>query len=116
MILQDSLVLRRISRCKGQPRVFLLGLDGAEPSLVLDNPQLPNLQTLARQGTCGELVSVDPPITAPAWASLFTGKEPGNHGILDFRLPLKCHNCGREPIRWEFYDDCPNVTHACKRS
>jgi len=116
MILQDSLVPKRIGRRKGRPRVFLLGLDGAEPSLVLDNPQLPNLQALARRGTHGELVSVNPPITAPAWTSLFTGKKPSKHGVLDFQLPLKCENCGREPARWEFYNECPECgTHVEKR-
>jgi len=116
VIAEDTMVPKRHGRRKGQPRVFLLGLDGAEPTIVLDNPQLPNLQALARRGTYGELVSVNPPITAPAWTSLFTGKEPGKHGVLDFQLPLKCENCGREPARWEFYNECPECgTRVGKR-
>lgn len=116
MTSKDTIVPKRHGRRKDQPRVFLLGLDGAEPSLVLDNPELPNLQAIAAQGACGELISVDPPITAPAWTSLFTGKEPAKHGVLDFHLPLKCGTCGREPARWEFYNDCPDCgTHVEKK-
>ena len=115
-ILKGNLALRRCGRRKGQPRVFLLGLDGAESTILFDNPELPNLQGIARRGTYGELVSVDPPITAPAWTSLFTGKEPDTHGVLDFHLPLKCKSCGREPARWEFYNECPECgSHVGKR-
>ncbi|NVM22963.1 MAG: alkaline phosphatase family protein [Desulfobacterales bacterium] len=32
----------------------------------------------------GDLTSVDPPLSAPAWASVYTGVGPGIHGIVDF--------------------------------
>jgi predicted AlkP superfamily phosphohydrolase/phosphomutase len=50
---------------------------------------LPNITGLIESGCSGELQSVFPPVTAPAWSSIYTGTNPGKHGIYDFmrRLP-----------------------------
>jgi len=37
-----------------------------------------------KEGACGELKSTIPPVTATAWASFLTGKNPGKTGIYDF--------------------------------
>jgi predicted AlkP superfamily phosphohydrolase/phosphomutase len=70
-----------------RPRVVVLGLDGATFTILrpwMEAGYLPNLARLAQQGVHGKLESVMPPYSAPAWASLVTGKGPGKHGIVDF--------------------------------
>ncbi|HEY4811693.1 MAG TPA: alkaline phosphatase family protein [Solirubrobacteraceae bacterium] len=68
-------------------RVAVIGLDCAEPRLVFDRwrEQLPNLSRLMDSGTWGPLLSVDPPITVPAWSCMMTGRDPGELGIYGFR-------------------------------
>lgn len=46
---------------------------------------LPHLRRLTQEGTWGELTSTRPPTTAPAWVACFTGVNPGQHGVFDFR-------------------------------
>ncbi len=68
-------------------RVCVIGLDCAPPELVLDRwvGDLPNLRRLMASGLYGPLASTIPPITVPAWMSMFTGKDPGTLGIYGFR-------------------------------
>jgi len=68
-------------------RVLIIGLDCAEPSLVFHQykTELPNLHSLISKGFWGELNSVTPPITVPAWACSMTSKDPGQLGIYGFR-------------------------------
>jgi len=68
-------------------RVFVIGLDCGEPSLVFDRwrDRLPNLRRLMEGGTYGELTSTIPAITVPAWASMFSSKDPGQLGVYGFR-------------------------------
>ena len=56
---------------------------------MMDRGLLPNISRLANQGSSGTLESVFPPVTAPAWSSIYTGTNPGKHGIYDFmrRVP-----------------------------
>jgi len=68
-------------------RVVILGLDGATFDLLgpwLDAGRLPHLKRMIDEGVSGELRSCIPPVTAPAWTSFFTGKNPGKHGVFDF--------------------------------
>jgi len=68
-------------------RVVVIGLDGVGLDLIwpwVEEGLLPNLRRLISSGTYGELRSTIPPISAPAWVSLVTGKTPGQHGIIDF--------------------------------
>ena len=45
---------------------------------------MPNLGRMVKSGVSGELQSVLPTLSAPAWVSFMTGKYPDKHGILDF--------------------------------
>jgi predicted AlkP superfamily phosphohydrolase/phosphomutase len=68
-------------------KVLVIGLDGAEPSLVFKwakEGKLPNIAKLMENGAYGKLKSTIPPITGPAWVSFMTGKNPGKHGIYYF--------------------------------
>jgi len=68
-------------------RVLVIGLDCAAPRFVFgpDAFRLTNIQRLADRGCWGRLRSCDPPITAPAWACMMSGKDPGTLGCYGFR-------------------------------
>ncbi|MCC7163456.1 MAG: alkaline phosphatase family protein [Anaerolineae bacterium] len=68
-------------------KVLILGLDGATFDLIhpfIARGYLPNLARLMTQGSWSELSSTVPPVTASAWTSFMTGKNPGKHGLFDF--------------------------------
>lgn len=68
-------------------KVFVIGLDCAEPTLVFDrwSEQLPNLRRLMAGGTYGDLTSTIPAITVPAWSSMLSSRDPGELGFYGFR-------------------------------
>jgi predicted AlkP superfamily phosphohydrolase/phosphomutase len=68
-------------------RLFVIGLDCADPTLVFDRwpEELPHLRQLMAAGTYGELESTTPPITVPAWSCMLTGRDPGELGFYGFR-------------------------------
>jgi len=73
-------------------RALLVGLDGATFDLIepwAAAGSLPHLARLMQGGTYARLRSTVPPATFPAWTSLLTGVNPGQHGIYDFtrRVP-----------------------------
>ncbi len=68
-------------------KVLIIGLDGATFDII--NPliregKLPNIASLMKNGMSAPLISTIPPITAPAWTSFMSGKNPGKHGIFGF--------------------------------
>src|SRR6266566_503600 len=69
------------------PRLVIIGLDCAEPSLVFEQwrDDLPNLSRLMQQGSYGRLESCIPAITVPAWSCMMSGRDPGELGIYGFR-------------------------------
>ena len=86
------LPLRRPTR----PRVAVIGLDCAEPTLLFDRfaADLPTFARLRERGRWGRLESVIPPITVPAWSCMFSGQDPGALGIYGFRNRAD-HSYGR---------------------
>ena len=72
-------------------KVIVLGLDGATFDLIIpliEEGILPHMANVLKDGGWGELASTIPPLTPPAWVSFITGKNPGKHGIFDFRGPV----------------------------
>jgi predicted AlkP superfamily phosphohydrolase/phosphomutase len=68
-------------------KLLVIGLDGGTFDLLgpwMEQGLLPNLQRIRAGGTSDTLRTVIPPITAPAWTSFYTGKNPGKHGVFDF--------------------------------
>jgi predicted AlkP superfamily phosphohydrolase/phosphomutase len=68
-------------------KVLIIGLDGATWTVLkpwVDQGLLPNLARLMAKGSWGDLRSTVPPLTAPAWSSFLTGKNPGKHGVFHF--------------------------------
>jgi len=69
-------------------KILVMGLDGATFDLIkplIKMGKLPNMAKLMESGTHGVLKSIIHPITPAAWVSFYTGKNPGKHGIFDFR-------------------------------
>jgi predicted AlkP superfamily phosphohydrolase/phosphomutase len=68
-------------------KVLLLGLDGATYSVLgpaFEAGHMPNLARLLDRSASGMLTSTVPPYTPPGWTSIFTGVNPGKHGIFGF--------------------------------
>ena len=94
------------------PRVAVIGLDCATPQLLFRDllDEIPNIRGLLDRGMHGELASITPPITVPAWACAMTGKTPGQLGIYGFRnrkdttyegLSIATSDAVREPAVWD---------------
>ncbi|WP_306052640.1 alkaline phosphatase family protein [Natronococcus wangiae] len=88
-------------------QTLLVGLDAACVSVLrplFAEGELPHLEALFEDGAAGRLESQIPPWTASAWPSLYTGVNPGKHGVFDF-------------LRFEGYDwDIVNATDVRRRS
>lgn len=78
-------------------KVVVIGLDGATFDII--NPliaegKLPNLNKIFNSGIKASLFSTIPPVSAPAWISFLTGKNPGKHGVLGFQhYNMSKYNC-----------------------
>jgi len=69
------------------PKIVLIGLDGADWSVIrplIDEGRLPVLASLVEGGTSGDLQSLEPTISPALWTTVVTGVRPGRHGIRDF--------------------------------
>ncbi len=69
------------------PKVFVLGLDCAEPTLILGPwlDHLPHFKRIIQEGRHGQIRSCDPPITVPAWSVMMSSHSPGTLGVYGFR-------------------------------
>ncbi len=68
-------------------RVMIIGLDGMPPWLVemlSEEGALPHLAKLRERGVFGSMRSTVNMLTASAWPSMFTGVNPGRHGLFNF--------------------------------
>jgi predicted AlkP superfamily phosphohydrolase/phosphomutase len=67
--------------------VVLVGLDGATFDVLdplLADGTMPNLAALRSRAAYARMASTPHPLSPPAWASIITGRTPGEHGIFDF--------------------------------
>ncbi len=84
-------------------RILIIGLDGASPVLVERwQDDLPNLRRLMQRGVFGQLESVIPPRSIPAWYCLATGMNPAKLGVFGFSQ--------RRPGTYDY--DFANFTHC----
>src|SRR5215211_2891832 len=68
-------------------KLLVIGLDGASFNVLdslIEKGYLKNLAKLIEGGARAPLETTFPPITAVAWSSFMTGKNPGKHGIFEF--------------------------------
>lgn len=78
-------------------KLLVIGLDGASFNVLdslIEKGFLPNISALIAGGVRANLETTFPPITAVAWSSFMTGKNPGKHGIFEF--VRRDHNSNRE--------------------
>lgn len=97
-------------------RIVITSLDGATWDLLgplCREGVMPNLAALVEEGVSGILESSIPPVTAPAWISFQTGKNPGKHGFFHFTSPhpgtyeSRVMNASalQEPTLWQIAGD-----------
>ena len=81
-------------------KVAVIGLDCAEPNLILKHiaeGHLPTFKKLFEGGVLADNCLVPyPTVTPPNWASIATGAWPGTHCITDFHV----HNPGTTPVNY----------------
>jgi predicted AlkP superfamily phosphohydrolase/phosphomutase len=68
-------------------KLLIVGIDSASFDLMvpwMQEGRLPNLSRCLEKGVYGDLKSVLPSMTPPAWTSFVTGKNPGKHGVFDW--------------------------------
>lgn len=68
-------------------KISLIGLDGMSwkfLNAIFEFGAMPHLRKLCSNGMRGILKSTIPPYTPPAWTSIFTGVNPGKHGVYGF--------------------------------
>lgn len=97
-------------------KVCVLGLDGGTFAIIdylVGQKRLPNFQRLLTAGSRATLLSTAPPLTWPAWASFYTGTNPGKTGAADlfkfrpgtYQLePMNAGNLQGTPI-WSLASD-----------
>jgi predicted AlkP superfamily phosphohydrolase/phosphomutase len=71
----------------GKNRLFVIGLDAADPDLLeqwVGQGELPFFERLMRQGTYCRLKCIPPTFSPVEWTSILTGANPGKHGIFGF--------------------------------
>jgi predicted AlkP superfamily phosphohydrolase/phosphomutase len=91
--------------------IYLLGLDGLSLENLHDimkRQYLPNFDKVLKDGYSSPLKTVHPYVTAPNWASIFSGANPGKHGIFDLveeadgRLAIPNMRSVEIPFLWDY--------------
>ena len=73
-------------------KVIIFGIDGADWNLInssIKSGSLMVFNEVIQNGFSGALISTIPPFSLPAWTSIFTGTNPGKHGITDIIIREK---------------------------
>ncbi len=97
-------------------KVVLIGLDGATfrvLSPLIEAGVMPTVARFVREGASGNLLSTRPPVTCPAWPTMFTGVNPGKHGVFSFsyrepetgRVRTAASGDVRAPKIWDLMSD-----------
>ena len=67
--------------------MIVIGWDGADWEYLrprMEAGGLPELAALVREGRAGKLRTIHPPLSPIVWTTMMTGRDPLDHGILDF--------------------------------
>lgn len=95
-------------------RVMLVDLDGADWRVLqplIDRGQLPHFAEIVRRGTSGPLPTIKDSNSAVIWASIFSGKRPDQHRVLDFyRIALPgMGGSGVFPVHRTFFKELADL-------
>lgn len=69
------------------PRIVVIGLDGSPYTLIktyMEKGIMPNIKRITERGSFNQMDTVLPEISAAAWSSFMTGKNPAKTGIFGF--------------------------------
>ncbi len=72
-------------------KLLLIGWDAADWKIIdnlIKKGQMPALEKLIKNGTSGNIVTLDPPLSPMLWTSIITGVYPDKHGIIGFSEPI----------------------------
>ncbi|HHT9154142.1 MAG TPA: alkaline phosphatase family protein, partial [Candidatus Hypogeohydataceae bacterium YC40] len=88
-------------------KLVIVGLDAGSFNIIdaMTGEELPFLKGLIKNGVRAGLKSIYPAITPPAWTSLYTGVNPGKHGIFSFiedTNTLVNSTINKYPYFWDF--------------
>lgn len=81
------------SKNQNRDPIIVIGLDGAEPSLIQkwsDEGYLPTITSLMNRGCWGILNSTGDICSGSVWPSVITGLSPLKHGVFYRHRELKC--------------------------
>lgn len=90
-------------------KLVIVGLDAGSFNIIdaMTGEELPFLKGLIKNGVRAGLKSIYPAITPPAWTSLYTGVNPGKHGIFSFiedTNTLVNSTINKYPYFWDLLD------------
>lgn len=100
-----------------KPRLIIIGLDGADWDVIepfIQQGELPVIESLMDRGSHCVLRSTVPPVTPCAWTTMYTGVNPGKHGVYDFANYL----CGQDRIHLTNGSNrrCSTFMQLCSRA
>jgi len=75
-------------------RVLVFGIDGGTWDVMrpmIEAGELPNLAKLYRSGIHGTLRSRNPALSPVVWSTIFTGRLPKDHGVIDWKTSQSQH-------------------------
>ena len=102
-------------------KLIVLGIDGMDLDVVKRyKDHLPNLTAMLKENGDPTLRSVFPADTTPAWATIYTGKDPSEHGIINF-VNVGAKDNGYNPFEFDdsvfkgetFWDKLNEQGYSC---
>ncbi|MFB6292603.1 MAG: alkaline phosphatase family protein, partial [Candidatus Nanohaloarchaea archaeon] len=94
--------------------LIVFGMDGAVRKYIdeaIDRGLMPNTERFIEEGCFGDMDSTIPPVTIPAWVSMFSGYEPDkfdtvHHTSLneDYEIELRNSETWRGTLLWDRID------------
>lgn len=99
------------SSAEDAPRVIVLGIDGGTWDVMvpmIEAGELPNVARLYKSGIHGILRSRPPALSPVVWSTIFTGKLPEAHGVVDWKTSQSKHR--KVKALWEITSESDLVT------
>lgn len=97
----------------GGGQVALVGFDGLDPDVVdrlVAAGEMPTFAALREEGVWGAMDTLPDANSAVLWATIYSGKRPREHGILDFyRILLPGVDVGLFPVHRTFFKEIVGV-------
>ena len=97
----------------GSGAVVLVAFDGLDRQVVdrlVAEGELPAFEAARREGVWGEMETIHDSNSAVIWATMYTGKRPREHGILDFyRIRLPGVGAGLFPVHRTFFKELVGI-------